>query len=43
MYVGNVLIFIGLGGLAAGPWNALAIGSLGHMLCSLMAGMEKGK
>jgi len=43
MYLGNIIVFIGFGGLAAGAWNALAMGSLGGMICWTWAGMEEEK
>ena len=41
MYVGNTLFVAGLAGLAAGFWNALAIGSVCEMLMRYWAGLEE--
>jgi len=43
MYLGNVIVLAGFGGLAAGLWNAIAIGAIGNMICYTWAGMEEGK
>ena len=43
MYIGNVLVFIGIGGLAAGFWGALGLGSLAEMLMMYWAGLEDGR
>ena len=41
MYIGNVAFVAGLGGLAAGIWNALALGVLADMLMRFWAGLER--
>ena len=41
MYVGNVAIVAGLAGLAAGAWNALAVGSVAKMLMQHWASLEE--
>lgn len=43
MYVGNVLFVVGLAGLAAGFWNALAVGTVAELLMREWAGREDGK
>jgi protein-S-isoprenylcysteine O-methyltransferase Ste14 len=43
MYIGNIAFVSGLGGLAAGIWNALAIGISVGMLMEYWIGLEKGK
>lgn len=41
MYAGNTIQMVGLGGLAAGPWNALALGGLMQTVNLLMIHMEE--
>jgi len=43
MYVGNVLFVSGLGGMAAGLWNALAIGFSVEMLMRHWVSLENGQ
>ena len=43
MYTGNVAIVAGLGGLAGGWLNALAVGSLAEMLMQHWIGLEEGR
>ena len=41
MYVGNVLVVMGVGGLAAGYWNAAALGLLAILVMGEWAGREE--
>jgi hypothetical protein len=43
MYVGNVIFVAGLGGLAAGIWNALAFAIMAEMLMQYWIGLEEGR
>ncbi|MHA2068979.1 MAG: methyltransferase [Candidatus Thorarchaeota archaeon] len=43
MYIGNVVLVSGLGGLAAGIWNALALGIIAGMVMEFWAGLEGGR
>jgi protein-S-isoprenylcysteine O-methyltransferase Ste14 len=40
MYVGNLLLIVGLAGLAAGIWNALAVGTVAELLMREWAARE---
>lgn len=41
MYIGNILLLTGLGGLAAGTWNALAFMTLAEMMMREWAWRER--
>ncbi len=43
MYVGNLLFVSGCAGMAAGVWNAIAVGSVVEMVQRYWIGLEKGK
>ena len=43
MYVGSILFITGLGGLAAGFWNALALFSITELVLHEWQGREEGK
>ena len=43
MYTGNTMILTGLGGLAAGWWGALAIGSLADLMMRVWKMEEEAK
>ena len=43
MYIGNVMFVSGLAGMAAGIWNALAIGFTAEMLLRHWISLEGGK
>ena len=43
MYVGNLMFVSGCAGMAAGVWNAIAVGSVAEMVQRYWIGLEEGK
>ncbi len=41
MYIGELIMLTGLGGMAAGFWNAFALFTIGELLISYWIGLEE--